>query len=1142
MQNSSSFIDLVVRDSIREHFVSGSVLAITDGHLDKIIWANAAGANAFANETLVEAIDAPTLFSRSQKRQVLNGLNNGIANMVRIGARLVPILASHIELEAGQSAILLSAPNPNGHITLTQRAKGMVDGLEQAQSRAAIIKSDGSLVAATERFVGLDISPTVIRGLISEVLQEEDRLVKRPVHTALGHLPSAIARLDDDLHLLMVVMPLKNTQESDQTDGTVNLVGHPKEVTKLQSAIAQGPYPAPPLAEAQPIAAFTEPNTDLDHHGDESLDTPQESADSGLETEQMTLPTGTQRFVWKTDRSGELLEASDAFTNLLAQSNSQLIGRPFAAIMAEHSAESANLIGLMARQDTWSGREIMIKLKDHNLAVPVVLSALPQRDRDNAFAGYRGFGLIRFENTRVIDAAISAKEDAAEITSDVNEPETPKVLGVADVFSDEHNAQALLPLGAHSNLPEQSFDAQQEEALADEEQDVTAEVAHDETDSIADDYTSDSSKNIEGQEDDTTPPALQAEVSAIDEVLAGDLNEKERETFAEIRRQLIDNAPAASAMAAARLHKYGATSLDTNDVDSTIKSNVLPVKFGKASAAEKTAALKANNQTLTTTPRFMPSAFAAIDLLPRKGDIELSVLDQLPLAVMLQRGDDVIYANDRLLDLSGFDDLGAIAEAGGLEALFEEPELDDQREEPELRSVMRLKRPDNDGLDAEAHIQVISFKGSRALLLALLPIQHANSKDTPVDKPETTGQNNDTAPSTTLINTAPSAIFDTAETADPATLKAQIEELHSILDTATDGVILLDDVANIRSINKSAEALFGYGNEVVRSKPFTTLFAIESHRSAMEYLTALTDNGVASVMNDGLEVIGREKEGRFIPLFMTLGRLAGSNGYCAVLRDITAWKRAEENLTLARRDAESASTQKTAFLARISHEIRTPLNAIIGFSDLMLDERFGSVKDDRSREYLKDINKSGGLVLDLVNDLLDLSKIEAGEQELEFSAVSINELLRESVSMMQPKANQQRVIIRSSLSGDLPDVVADARSIKQIALNLLSNAVRFTNPGGQVVVSSALMDDGCLAIRFRDTGIGMTEEQIEQAMQPYKQVHSEDVIATKDGSGLGLPLTKAMVEGNRADIMITSTPNVGTIVEVIFPANRVLSE
>ena len=157
--------------------------------------------------------------------------------------------------------------------------------------------------------------------------------------------------------------------------------------------------------------------------------------------------------------------------------------------------------------------------------------------------------------------------------------------------------------------------------------------------------------------------------------------------------------------------------------------------------------------------------------------------------------------------------------------------------------------------------------------------------------------------------------------------------------------------------------------------PFWSLFAIESQRAAKDYLNGLSDHGVASVLNDGREVIGRESEGRYIPLFMTIGKLPGDSGYCAVVRDITQWKRAEEELTKSRAQAERTSNQKTEFLARISHEIRTPLNAIIGFSELMMDEKFGPIANDRYRDYLRDINRSGNHVLDLVNDLLDLSQL-----------------------------------------------------------------------------------------------------------------------------------------------------------------------
>ena len=156
----------------------------------------------------------------------------------------------------------------------------------------------------------------------------------------------------------------------------------------------------------------------------------------------------------------------------------------------------------------------------------------------------------------------------------------------------------------------------------------------------------------------------------------------------------------------------------------------------------------------------------------------------------------------------------------------------------------------------------------------------------------------------------------------------------------------------------------------------------------------------------------------------------------------------------ATEDAAKESA-KRAFLRMVSHELRTPLNSIIGFSDMMATERFGPIGHPRYIEYANDIGRSGRHVLDIVNDLLDISKIEAGEMELEFTAVGLNETISEAVSLVQPQANAQRVIIRTSLSANVPQIVADLRSIKQIALNILSNAIRFTPAGGQIVVSTA---------------------------------------------------------------------------------------
>lgn len=246
----------------------------------------------------------------------------------------------------------------------------------------------------------------------------------------------------------------------------------------------------------------------------------------------------------------------------------------------------------------------------------------------------------------------------------------------------------------------------------------------------------------------------------------------------------------------------------------------------------------------------------------------------------------------------------------------------------------------------------------------------------------------------------------------------------------------------------------------------------------------------------------------------------------------------ERAIEAARLAAESASAAKSDFLTRVSHEIRTPLNAIIGFAEVMMEERLGPLGSQRYKEYLKDMHASGAHVLSLVNDLLDLSKIEAGKMELSFARVDANAVIAECASIMQAQANQGRVVIRLALAPGLPSLCADARSLKQILLNLLSNAVKFNEPGGQVIVSSALNDAGSVIIRVKDTGIGMSEEDVATALEPFRQV---DASRGASGTGLGLPLTKALIEANHASFSIESRHNEGTLIEIAFPPPQVLA-
>lgn len=377
--------------------------------------------------------------------------------------------------------------------------------------------------------------------------------------------------------------------------------------------------------------------------------------------------------------------------------------------------------------------------------------------------------------------------------------------------------------------------------------------------------------------------------------------------------------------------------------------------------------------------------------------------------------------------------------------------------------------------------------------------------------------------------------------------KAEFRELCAILDTATDGVAVLDGEGRILTLNHSGEALFGTDQNEVAGTAFTDLIAPESRELAASYFEGLKSGGDVSLLNQGREVTVLARQGGTIPVFMTLGKIGGGTGaggqqqvrFCAILRDLTHWKKVERELEEARKDAERANALKSDFLAKVSHEIRTPLNAILGFAEVMLEERFGPIRNRRYKDYLGDIRASGALVMSLVNDLLDLSKIEAGKMEFSFSSIDANRIVAECVSIMQPQARAEQVVMRLSLAPALPNILVDERSLRQIVLNLLSNAVKFNRPGGRVTVSTALADGGSAVIRIRDTGTGMSEDDIGASFEPFRRLATTKPSA---GTGLGLPLTKALAEANYAALTLKSKLAEGTLAEVVFPPARVLAE
>ncbi|MFK4821376.1 cell-division control histidine kinase PdhS [Ochrobactrum quorumnocens] len=793
------------------------------------------------------------------------------------------------------------------------------------------------------------------------------------------------------------------------------------------------------------------------------------------------------RFIWKTDAAGSFTEVSPELGVIIGPNAADVIGRRFAEVANVFAFDTDGSIGsLLEKRDTWSGKKLLWPVEGTNLRVPVELAALPVYSRDREFIGFRGFGLVRPEDAEedpetiglVLAGGIPQKREAA-----------PTIQEMLSADGDD-DVLALSEEVANDDHPDTGHQITAAETLPFE---LTQNPGRRESDKVIELLNAAAREKVEADQ--------AKQFKGKEQRPEGGLTATERNAFREI---------------ADRLRKQGLAN-SRQDGDAPVAKPVEKIEQQQP-AAERNAPVAVRSENLPAADD-KPEAAKPDQKQPAD---ETTLLANLPIPVIIHSGDQIHYVNEALLGLTGYETLEDIRDAGGVQALFNSDS--DEGGNPQ---GMVLRRADGSEEPVDAHLNAIGWRNGRALMLSLMPVAPASNEVEVPAKAEISSENH----------------------TEKEALKAQVEELKIILDTATDGVVLIDPEGRIRSMNHSAAALFGYDRTDAEGKFFSMLFAIESQRAAMDYLHGLSENGVLSVLNDGREVIGREAQGGFIPLFMTMGKLPHTSGFCAVLRDITQWKRTEEELMNARKEAERASNQKTDFLARISHEIRTPLNAIIGFSELMADEKFGSIGNDRYRDYLRDINRSGNHVLALVNDLLDISKIEAGALDMQFEAVSLNDAIGEAIALMQPQANRERVIIRSSFQSNLPDIVADARSIKQVALNLLSNAVRFTATGGQVIVSTNYELNGDVVMRVRDTGVGMTKAEVEQALKPFRQVNTMQRRQTEsakdwrnEGTGLGLPLTKAMVEANRAQFAIDSTPGRGTVVEIIFPPTRVLAD
>ena len=251
-----------------------------------------------------------------------------------------------------------------------------------------------------------------------------------------------------------------------------------------------------------------------------------------------------------------------------------------------------------------------------------------------------------------------------------------------------------------------------------------------------------------------------------------------------------------------------------------------------------------------------------------------------------------------------------------------------------------------------------------------------------------------------------------------------------------------------------------------------------------------------------------------------------------------ALRRAKEEAEAARNLAEAASQAKSEFLATMSHELRTPLNAVIGFSQIMMSETLGPIGSAQYRDYAKDIHDSGVHLLEIINDILDLSKAEAGKLELDEDWVDVRDAVAAACRLIGPRAERAQLSVIARIPPNLPPLWADERKLKQILLNLVSNSVKFTPAGGRVEVSASLDTPEGLSILVQDTGIGIPSGELERVLEPFVQVENS-LTRSYQGSGLGLPLAAKMTELHGGKLSIASQLGRGTLVRLAFPAERV---
>jgi PAS domain S-box-containing protein len=1043
----------------------------------RILWANPVGARLFGaanGAALAGKIFSP---ADSHRRQV-----------AQLAGRLLPSDAMRLERLRGFGAPLgtlvtcgcarLEFADGSHGILVTAKTTGrtmpLVERLQRLvegiDSPIATFTPDGVLVAATAAAQSLLGFRNLAGARLDDARTDALRQGRVEVDVGAAHMVLQRVGVGADLGLIALITPGGDARTLDYEREQPTMSSEaPMEFASIDASL-ESPAEAPPAPPAP-----NEPPPAIEASASSPTapplsQAPPAEAPSWLDDPSPNRRRHPLRFMWQMDAEGRFALGSDEFTRLIGARTAAGFGRLWSEIAEVFGLDPDDrIVKAVATRNTWSGI-ILNWPVDGDGRLPVELSGLPVYDRMRNFSGYRGFGVCRDLDGLARLAALRRYELFSA-------PPAPRALS-ADL------AQADLA----GNLPAADVPADAGVASSDTLQSPAA-IAFDPS------PPTDLETSVEPPEETLKEaPKNVLPFRPIGEPKSPVLTAVENSAFDELARQL-----------SARLDREknaSATPVAADAPETVVEPPATP------DAPE------------IPEPASEQPGWLATPEPPARGEgrRDKMLLDLLPVGVLIYRLDRLLYANPAFLKRIGYPSLHALEEAGGLDALYVEPGVSTASSTSDTGTPVTISASQASSEHApspatDARLFTISWDDDSALALIF-------------STPGTQAAD---------VATAIAAAIPVPEPlAEPSTDgHADAEELGAILDTAAEGVVMFNAEGHINSCNRSAEALFGYDGADLAQRNLAELFAPESQRVVMDYLEGIKGTGVESLLDHGREALGRVRGGGLIPLSITMGRTKpdGPN-FFAVFRDLSQSKKSESELQQARRLADRAANAKADMLARISHEVRTPLNAIIGFSEVMIGERFGALGNERYVEYMKDIRASGERVIAIIDDLLDLSRIETGKLDLAFANQNLNELVESGVAVMQPQANRERIIIRTSLAHMLPPVIADARALRQIVLNLIGNSIHLANAGGQVIVSTALSDFGDVVLRVRDTGHGLNDNEVAAAMEPFRTQAPSD--QASDSSGVSLSLTKALVEANRAQFHIKTGGHSGTLIEVVF--------